>query len=85
MSSWAGVTSTPTGRAPCLTSQAEKYAVPHPSSITSSPSTSPMTPSSRSGCANTPQVNSSSAQDRAADGPVNSAFACVQTSRFRET
>ena len=41
VSSCAGVTSTPTGRAPRLASQAEKYAVPQPSSTTSSPTTSP--------------------------------------------
>ena len=39
VSSWAGVTSTPTGRAPRRASQAETYAVPQPSSTTSSPST----------------------------------------------
>jgi hypothetical protein len=45
VASWAGVTSTSTGRAPCLASHAEKYAVPHPSSTTSKPETSPRMPS----------------------------------------
>ena len=40
VSSCAGVGSTPTGRAPRRASHAEKYAVPQPSSTTSSPSTS---------------------------------------------
>ena len=41
VSSCAGVGSTPTTRAPRRASQAEKYAVPQPSSTMSSPSTSP--------------------------------------------
>src|SRR5262249_5149478 len=57
--SWAGVTSTPVGRAPRRASQAEKYAVPQPSSTTSRPQTSPSTPSSCSGTLKLPQVMSS--------------------------
>ena len=49
VSSCAGVTSTPTGRAPRRASHAEKYAVPQPSSITSLPSTSGSAFSSDSG------------------------------------
>ena len=48
VSSCAGVTSIPTGRAPRRASHEEKYAVPHPSSTTSRPATSPRTPSSLS-------------------------------------
>ena len=48
VSSCAGVMSTPTGRAPRIASRAEKYAVPQPSSTTSTPSTSPRTPRSSS-------------------------------------
>ena len=40
VSSWAGVMSIPTGRAPRRASQAEMYAVPQPSSIVSIPATS---------------------------------------------
>ena len=40
VSSWAGVMSTPTGRAPRRASHAETYAVPQPSSIVSRPATS---------------------------------------------
>ncbi len=85
VSSCAGVTSTPTGRAPCFASHAEKYAVPQPSSITSRPPTSPSTPSSRSGTPNMPHVNSSFAHAREASMSVYSAFDCVQSARFSAT
>src|SRR6185503_4255565 len=51
--------STPTGRAPRRASQAETYAVPQPSSTTSSPPTSPSVPSDASGTEKTPHVISS--------------------------
>ena len=59
VASWAGVRSTPTGRAPHLASQAEKYAVPHPNSTTSRLATSPRTSSWFSGMLKMPQVISS--------------------------
>ena len=62
VASCAGVMSTPTGRAPRFASQAEKYAVPQPSSTTSSPATSPSTFSSDSSTAQMPHEISSSAQ-----------------------
>ena len=62
VSSCAGVMSTPTGRAPSFASHAEKYAVPQPSSTTSSPATSPRTFSSDSSTPQTPHEISSSAQ-----------------------
>src|SRR4051794_10283317 len=74
VSSCAGVGSTPTGRAPCFASRAEKYAVPQPSSTTSRPSTSPSTPRLASGIPKTPQLISSAAQDRRAEESVYSAF-----------
>ena len=52
----------PDGRAPRFASQAETYAVPQPSSTTSSPSTSPSVSSGASGIPKTPQVISSAAQ-----------------------
>jgi hypothetical protein len=80
-----GVGSTPTGRAPRLASQAEKYAVPQPSSTTSRPATSPITPSWDSGISKIPQSISSFPQARRAVSPVCSAFAFVQISTFRGT
>ncbi len=69
-------------RAPRLASQAPKYAVPHPSSITSFPDTSPSTPSSESLGPNMPHVISSAAQASRARASVYSSFAFVQTRRF---
>jgi hypothetical protein len=80
--SWAGVRSTPVGRAPRLASQAEKYAVPQPSSTTSRPATSPSTPSCCSGTLNTPHVMSSAAQARSACSSSYSRFARVHRSRL---
>src|SRR4051812_8166135 len=82
VASCAGVTSTPTGRAPRLASQAEKYAVPQPSSTTSSPLTSPRTFSSDSSIPQMPHEISSSAQFVRAFSSAYSAFACVQSSTF---
>jgi len=62
VASCAGVGSTPTGRAPRFASHAEKYAVPQPSSTTSSPATSPSEPMSSSGIEKTPQKILSEAQ-----------------------
>ncbi len=62
VASWAGVMSTPTGRAPRFASHAEKYAVPQPSSTTSRPLTSPRTFSSVSSIPQIPHEISSSAQ-----------------------
>jgi hypothetical protein len=62
VSSCAGVTSTPTTRAPCRASHAPKYAVPQPSSTTSLPSNSGSTPISPSRAWVVPQVISSSDQ-----------------------
>ena len=62
--SCAGVRSTPVGRAPRLASQAEKYAVPQPSSTTFRLRTSPSTPSCCSGTLKMPHVMSSAAQAR---------------------
>src|SRR4051812_30051316 len=81
VSSWAGVMSTPTGRAPSLASQAETYAVPQPSSTASSPSTSPITPSSESGVRQMPQCGSPF-QVSIALRSVYSALAFVQAPRF---
>ena len=83
VASCAGVTSTPTGRAPRRASQAETYAVPQPSSITSRPATSPSEPSDDSGTPKTPQVISAAAQLSLAFASVYAAFASVQSSRFR--
>ena len=59
VASWAGVGSTPTGRAPRIASCAEKYAVPQPSSMTSRPDTSPSgEPMASSRTPKTPQVTS---------------------------
>src|SRR5690242_10028740 len=74
--------STPTGRAPRFASQAEKYAVPQPSSTTSSPFTSPRTFSSDSSIPQMPQQISSRAQLTSAFSSVYLAFACVQTAAF---
>ena len=82
VSSWAGVRSTPTGRAPARASQAERYAVPQPSSTTSSPATSPRARTSRSGIWNRPQVISSAAQARSASASVNAALIWVHTDRL---
>ena len=83
VASWAGVTSTPMGRAPRRASQAETYAVPQPSSTTSSPLRSPSVPRPSSRTPHTPQVISCSAHFRAAFASVYAAFACVQSSRLR--
>src|SRR4051812_25626624 len=82
VSSCAGVTSTPTGRAPFFASQAEKYAVPQPSSTTSLPSTSPRTFRSDSSIPQMPHEISSSAQFVSAFSSVYSAFAFVQRVTF---
>src|SRR5262249_16897855 len=63
-------------------SQAEKYAVPQPSSTTSSPATSPSRFSSDSSMPQTPQEISSSAQLTSAFASVYSAFDCVQIAAF---
>ena len=78
-----GVTSTPTGRAPCRASHAEKYAVPQPSSTTSSPSTSPSTPSRARGTPNTPHVISSSRPGAIRVGVGELAVRFVQRPRLR--
>ena len=83
VSSCAGVTSTPTGRAPPRASHAETYAVPQPSSTTSRPDTSPSVSSERSGIAHFPHLISSDAHAPRACASVYSAFACVHDSRFR--
>ena len=57
VSSCAGVTSTPTGRAPCLASQAAKYAVPQPELDHVSPATSPAREGRPRVRSKTPQVN----------------------------
>ena len=75
--------STPVTRAPRFASQAPKYAVPQPSSITSLPDTSPRTPSSESLGPNMPHVISSAAQASRARASVYSSFAFVQPARFR--
>jgi hypothetical protein len=75
--------STPVTCAPRRASHAPKYAVPHPSSITSFPATFPSTPSSESLGPNIPQVISSAAQASLARASVYSALAFVQASRFR--
>src|SRR5919202_1523390 len=85
VASCAGVGSTPTGFAPSFLSQAEKYAVPQPSSTTSSPPTSPSTASCDSGIPKIPHVISSLAHVSRARGPVCSAFTFVQISTFRGT
>ena len=81
LSSCAGVMSTPTGRAPALASHAETYAVPQPSSTTSRPSTSPITPSSASGICQMPQCELAE--------PASSAFGrctpCWSSSRARDS
>ena len=82
-SSWAGVTSTPIGRAPRRASQAEKYAVPQPSSTTSKPRTSPSTSSCCSGTLKMPQVMSLAAQARWACSSGYSLFAWVHSSGWR--
>src|SRR5438874_4873580 len=82
VSSCAGVTSTPTGRAPRFASHAEKYAVPQPSSTTSRPATSPSRFSSDSSIPQMPQLISSSAQLSDARSSVNSRFDSVQSARF---
>ena len=65
ISSWLGVGSSATGRAPRRASQAEMYPVPHPSSIVRSPPTSVgRRPTSASGIAKMPQVGSSRAHAR---------------------
>src|SRR5919106_2744357 len=83
VSSCAGVTSTPTGRAPFRANHADTYAVPHPSSTTSKPRTSPRTPTSLSGTPNAPHVISSRSHASRAAASVYSAFVTVQTSRLR--
>src|SRR6266545_3832323 len=85
VSSCAGVGSTPTTLAPRRASHAEKYAVPHPSSTTSRPLTSPRRFSSDSGVSNTPHLISSCAQARAAEASVYSVFARVQFATFCRT
>ena len=82
VASWAGVRSTPVGRAPRRASQEEKYAVPQPSSITSRPATSPSTPSCCSGTLKIPQVMSPAAQARTACSSPYSRFARVHSSRL---
>ena len=83
VASWAGVTSTPTGRAPRRASQAETYAVPQPSSTTSRPSTeSGSTRASDSGMPQTPQVISSEAHARGASSAYSGAQD-VHSSRLR--
>src|SRR5437588_5592965 len=78
VSSWAGVGPTPTGRAPRFASQAEKYAVPQPSSTTSRPATSPMQPMVDSWTPKTPQEISLLLHWRGAAAAVCSSFAFVQ-------
>ncbi|OLD98829.1 MAG: hypothetical protein AUG91_08245 [Actinobacteria bacterium 13_1_20CM_4_69_9] len=85
VSSCAGVGSTPTTRAPRRASQAEKYAVPQPSSTMSRPSTSPRRFSSHSGFCQMPQLISSAAHDRSACASVYSALARVQLATFAST
>src|SRR5215211_1106921 len=75
--------STPTGRAPRFASHPEKYAVPHPSSTTSFPETSPSASSSASGTPYVPHSISSCAQASAACASVYLSFAFVQAARFR--
>ena len=82
MRSWARVRSTPTGRAPRLANQADRYAVPHPNSITSSPRTSPRTRTSRSGTWNKPHVTSPAAHARKASSSANAEFTNVHNVRF---
>src|SRR2546421_1293340 len=81
----AGVGSMPTGRAPRFAIHAEKYAVPHPSSTTSRPSSFGKTRSSDSGMRQIPHVISSCAHDSAARASVYSAFARVQLATFCAT
>ena len=86
VSSWAGVTSTPTTRlAPCRFSQAPKYPVPQPSSTISLPVTSGSAWTSRSGRLHLPQVISSWAHVSRARASVYSALARVQLSRLTAT
>src|SRR5439155_1859651 len=85
VASCAGVGSTPTTRAPRRASQAEKYAVPQPSSTTSRPLTSPRRFSCDSGVSKTPQLISSLAQARDAEASVYSVFTRVQFAMFCRT
>src|SRR2546423_4074659 len=82
VASCAGVMSTPTGRAPCFASHAEKYAVPQPSSTTSSRATSPSTCRSDSSIAQMPQWISSSAQFVDAESFVCSRLIWAQSAAF---
>src|SRR5918912_168929 len=83
VSSCAGVMSTPVTRAPRFASQAPKYAVPQPSSITSFPETSPSAPISDSGPENIPHSISSRLHASGALPSVYSALAFVHASRLR--
>jgi hypothetical protein len=79
------VTSTPAGRAPRRASQAEKYAVPQPSSTASRPRTSPGTPSCCPGTLKMPQVMSAAARARTACSSAYSLFARVHSFRLAAT
>src|SRR4051812_23210631 len=82
VSSCAGVGSTPTGRAPARARVAEKYAVPQPSSTTSSPAT---LPSHSSRTRNTPHSSVSAAHAFRAFASVNSRFVSVHCATFAAT
>src|SRR3982074_1762743 len=82
VSSCAGVMSTPTTRrAPPLLSQAETYAVPHPSSMTSLPVTPATILTSDSGVFHRPQLISCSFQACSARPSVYAALFFIQGER----
>ena len=68
--------------APARASQAEKKAVPHPSSTASMPWTSPSTPSSRSGIPNRPHTTSGLAHMSSAAASVKRSFSTAHSARF---
>ena len=71
----------PTGRAPRRASHADTYAVPHPSSTTSLPSTSGSAPTCASGMLQIPQLGSLVAHWRAASSWSPAALA-FHSARF---
>ena len=81
VASWFSDTSIPTGRAPRRASHADTYAVPHPSSTTSLPSTSGSAPTSASGTPQMPQLIVSVAHWRSASATSSTALT-FQASRL---
>ena len=74
--------STATTLAPDRVSQAEQYAVPQANSSTSRPSTSPSTPSRRSGTSNSPHTISGLDHNPSAAGPVKRSLTTAHSARF---